>query len=84
MLVKCCNPKCEAPFDYREGRLVRFPGNPGNGGPVENYLLIRHFWLCGKCSGLYVFEYEAETTVKIKLRDQELSKEKLPHFVCAA
>ena len=22
--MKCCNPLCDAPFDYRQGRLVRF------------------------------------------------------------
>jgi hypothetical protein len=84
MLIKCCNPKCEAPFDYREGRLIRFSGNRATGKPAENHPLIRHFWLCGNCAGLYVFEYESETTVRIKLRQQELSEEKLPHFVSAA
>ena len=84
MLIKCCNPKCEAPFDYREGRLIRFSGNPANRKPAENHPLIRHFWLCGKCAGLYVFEYESETTVRIKPRRQELFKENLSHFVPAA
>jgi hypothetical protein len=84
MLIKCCNPKCEAPFDYREGRLIRFSGNPTTGNPAENHPLIRHFWLCGNCAGLYVFEYESGITVRIKLRRQELSKEDLSHFVSAA
>ena len=66
MLIKCCNPKCEAPFDYREGRLIRFSGNSANGKTLENHPLIRHFWLCGKCAGLYVFEYESGITVKNK------------------
>ncbi len=84
MLIKCCNPECEAPFDYREGRLIRFSGNSANGKTLENHTVIRHFWLCGKCAGLYVFEYESETTVRIKLRHQESSKENLAHFVSAA
>jgi hypothetical protein len=84
MIIKCCNPECDAPLDYREGRLVRFSRNPAKGKLVENHTLIRHFWLCGKCAGLYVFEYESETIVRIKLRHQELPEEKLPHFVSAA
>ena len=84
MFIKCCNPECEAPFDYREGRLIRFSGNSANGKPADDHPLIRHFWLCGKCAGLYVFEYESETTVRIKLRHQEPSKENLSHFVSAA
>ena len=84
MLIKCCNPECEAPFDYREGRLIRFSGNSANGKTLENHPLIRHFWLCGKCAGLYVFEYESGITVRIKLRHQESSKENLSHFVSAA
>lgn len=23
MFMKCCNPNCETPFDYRRGRLIR-------------------------------------------------------------
>lgn len=84
MLIKCCNPMCEAPFDFREGRLIRFSGKPANGKSVENRALIRHFWLCGKCARQYVFEYESETTVRIKLRHQDSSKENLSHFVSAA
>ena len=84
MLVKCCNPECEAPFDYREGRLVRFSPDAASGKPAQRDPLIQHFWLCGKCAGLYVFEYESGFTVRIKLRHQELSKENLSHFVTAA
>jgi len=46
--------------------------------------LIRHFWLCGKCAGLFVFEYESGISVKIKSRHQESSKENLSQFVSAA
>lgn len=84
MFMKCCNPECEEPFDYREGRLIRFSRTLSNGNPAENQRLIQHFWLCGKCSGLYVFECESGMAVKIKPRDQELSEENLSHFVSAA
>jgi hypothetical protein len=84
MLIKCCNPKCEAPFDYREGRLIRFSRTLSSGQPAENQRLIEHFWLCGKCAGLYVFEYQSGISVKIKPRHQELSKENTSYFVSAA
>ncbi len=76
MIMKCCNPRCEAPFNYREGRLIRFSSKLTNGKPSENHPLIQHFWLCGKCAGLYVFEYESGMSVRIKPRRQELSEEK--------
>lgn len=84
MLAKCCNPECEAPFDYREGRLIRCSCKPGNGKNFENRPLIRHFWLCEKCTEQYVFEYQSGITVKIKPRHQELAKENSSYFVCAA
>ena len=84
MIIKCCNPLCEAPFDYREGRLIRFSSKESNGRSTENHLLIQHFWLCGKCAGLFVFESESGLTVKIKPRHQESSEENLSYFVSAA
>jgi len=84
MLAKCCNPECEVPFDYREGRLIRFSRTLSSGQPAENQRLIEHFWLCGKCAGLYVFEYESGISVRIKPRRQESSAEKLSYFVSAA
>jgi hypothetical protein len=83
MIAKCCNPECEVPFDYREGRLIRF-SRPMNGEISENERLIQHFWLCGKCAGLYVFEYESGVDVKIKPRRRELSEKSSAHFVSAA
>ena len=84
MLAKCCNPGCEAPFDYREGRLIRFSRTLSSGQPAENQRLIEHFWLCGKCAGLYVFEYESGINIKIKPRCRELSEKHLSHFNSAA
>ncbi len=84
MLTNCCNPRCEAPFNYREGRLIRFSSKVANGKPSEDHLLIQHFWLCERCAGLYVFEYESGIAVKIKPRHQELSEEKPSCFVTAA
>lgn len=84
MLIKCCNPKCATPFDHREGRLIRFSSKPANGKTIENRPLIQHFWLCGKCAVLYVFEFESGISVKIKPRHQESTKESLSFFVSAA
>lgn len=84
MLTKCCNPRCEAPFNYREGQLVRFSRRPVNGKPAVNQALIEHFWLCGKCAGIYVFECKSGTSLVIKPRNQGLSEENLSHFVSAA
>jgi hypothetical protein len=84
MLMKCCNPECEAPFDYREGRLIRFSSKSIDGKVTENHALIQHFWLCGKCAGLYVFEYEAGMNIKIKPRHQESAEHSLFYFVSAA
>jgi hypothetical protein len=81
MLAKCCNPECEAPFDYRQGRLIRFSSKPVNGKSSENLILIQHFWLCEKCAGLYVFEYESGVSVRIKLRHQKPSEENRFYFI---
>lgn len=69
MYMKCCNPDCNAPFDYREGRLMRVSKAPlkGNGGEMRSS--VEHFWLCGKCAGDYVLEHEYGMPTKVRLRD---------------
>ncbi len=84
MLTKCCNPKCEAPFDYREGRLIRLSNQVANGKPSEGRPLIQHFWLCEECAGLYVFEYESGASVKLRPRHEEVAEESHCYFVSAA
>lgn len=83
MLAKCCNPECESPFDYREGRLIRF-SRTLNCENSESQCFIQHFWLCGKCAGLYVFENESETSVRITPRQQGSFKEVLSYLISAA
>jgi hypothetical protein len=69
MVLKCSNPDCEKPFDYRRGRLFRFHNDqpdaqsPGNVCPC-----IRHFWLCDGCSGPHVLEYHYGLGVVIRQR----------------
>lgn len=82
MLEKCCNPKCDAPFDYREGRLVRISRTLSNGQP-GNYSLIEHFWLCGNCSEHYVLDRSSEMKIQIKPREQELFEKRSFHCVAA-
>lgn len=84
MLAKCSNPGCQAPFDYREGRLMRFSETQSTDQPAEAKRLIRHFWLCGKCSALYMLECDLEMTLKLKLRHEEPAKNSLSCFSCAA
>jgi len=84
MLLKCSNPECEAPFNYREGRLMRFSSQQANGRSAEDQPFIQHFWLCGECTGLYVIEHESGIGVRIKPRQKELATAKLSHFVSVA
>ncbi len=69
MYMKCCNPNCDAPFDYREGRLVRVSKAPRQSNPKEVRSLVEHFWLCGKCAGDYILEHEYGMPIKVRLRD---------------
>jgi hypothetical protein len=84
MLIKCCNPECQAPIDYRQGRLMRFTGTPSSGNDPKNRHRIQHYWLCGKCAELYVFDFESGTGVKLKPREQESSVENPSHFTNSA
>lgn len=71
MDIKCCHPDCDAPFDYREGRLVRVSKNPSKDNPSETQHLIEHFWLCGKCSIYFVLEHKSGNGVTVKSRGYE-------------
>jgi hypothetical protein len=66
MFEKCSNPDCGLPFDYREGRLIRFYSTEAE-SPAEHQG-VEHFWLCGKCSERYVFAYERGAGMKIRPR----------------
>jgi hypothetical protein len=69
MFEKCLNPDCGLPFDYREGRLIRFCSTDAK--PPAGHPGVEHFWLCGKCSERYVFAYERGAGMKIRLRGTE-------------
>jgi hypothetical protein len=74
MFAKCSNPQCGAPFDYREGQLIRFSKSALDDQSSTDQHRVEHFWLCGSCSKLYEFEYNVGAGMKIKLRVKELRK----------
>lgn len=72
MFANCSNPQCGVPFDYREGRLVRFSKAIVDGQIRANRQRVEHFWLCGSCSELFVLEYDRTAGMRIKPRMSEL------------
>lgn len=54
-----------------------------DGKSLANQQRIEHFWLCGSCSKLYVFEYKVGTGMKIKLRVRGPQEEVALSFVTA-
>jgi len=66
MFAKCSNPDCGVPFDYREGQLVRFCKSPPCGQSRADFQSVEHFWLCGRCSELYVLVNEHGTSMKVR------------------
>jgi hypothetical protein len=72
MFEKCSNPDCGLPFDYREGRLIRFCSTDVKSPPEHHR--VEHFWLCGKCSERYAFAHECGAGMKIRLRVTELQE----------
>jgi hypothetical protein len=69
MFERCLNPDCGLPFDFREGRLIRF--SPTDGKSPGEHPCVEHYWLCGKCSARCVFAYERGAGMKIRLRVAE-------------
>lgn len=84
MSMKCCNPKCEAPFDHREGRLVRFSGTVMNAKTRKTEAFIQHVWLCGRCAEQFVFERNSEHAIALKPRKQHLAQGSASPFVSVA
>jgi hypothetical protein len=68
MFSKCSNPDCRAPFDYRQGRLIRFNKPSFDFQFPIDHGCVEHFWLCENCSKFYAFDFERGTGMKIKIR----------------
>jgi hypothetical protein len=66
MFSFCANPDCQAPFDYRQGRLFRFHKDHPVGEKPPNTHSVQHFWMCGVCCGIYTLEHLAGRGVVIK------------------
>ena len=82
MFSTCANPECQKPFDYHQGRLLRFHSERSQGDFSEDFCL-RHFWLCAHCSGAYLLEYQIGLGVVIRLRSPtNLPQKELPHTLC--
>jgi hypothetical protein len=71
MFSICSNSQCGAPFDYREGQLIRSPASPLDSRLPADLHRVEHFWLCGSCSKLYVFEYKLGASMNIRPRVRE-------------
>lgn len=74
MVSKCANPECETPFNYRQGRLLRFQKENNAGEPSENHHPLQHFWLCEACTKQYTLAYRRGEGVvmQIRLREPEV------------
>jgi hypothetical protein len=84
MITKCFNPDCQAPFDHRAGRLVRFSRKNAQDSQGENRLFIEHFWLCGDCSTLYKFECKAGMPVELIREEKAIRREEPAYLVTYA
>jgi hypothetical protein len=83
MFAKCSNPDCGVPFDYREGRLIRFCRSQTDGQFHANDHCVEHFWLCASCSKFYAFDFERGTGTKSKLLLRDLREEAPRSFAMA-
>jgi hypothetical protein len=84
MFSVCANPDCQAPFDYRQGRLFRFHKDNPAGERAPNTHSVQHFWLCGVCCGAYTLEYRDGYGVLIKDRPQTSDSLETLRFIAAA
>lgn len=84
MLSKCLNPDCKAPFNYREGRLVRFSASPIDESIPSDPEYIVHFWLCGACSEHYVFEFDPKAGMMLRPRCGVLGEKSSPRLAATA
>ena len=66
MFSVCANPDCQAPFDYRHGRLFRFHKDHPAAKKPPNTHSVQHFWLCGECCHEHTLEYRDGRGVLIR------------------
>jgi hypothetical protein len=64
--------------------LVRFSRKSTNEEYRERHVYIEHFWLCGTCTDLYIFECEEGMPVGLMRREQVVPEGNLPYLISAA
>jgi hypothetical protein len=84
MFSFCANPDCQAPFDYRQGRLFRFHKDHPVCERPPNTHSIQHFWLCGTCCGTHTLEYHDGCGVLIRDLPETSDNLDTRRFVAAA
>lgn len=61
MIEVCANPACGKVLRYlREGRVIVFEIKEAGQAAGGNGSRLRHYWLCGRCSGLYTLTLQGE------------------------
>jgi hypothetical protein len=82
MFSQCANPGCRKPFNYRQGRLLRF-SNVRSGHSFLDNPCVKHFWLCDDCNRAYVLEYKTDIGIVLRSRSSgSLVQEEMPLLVC--
>ena len=66
MFSVCANLACQAPFDYRQGRLFRFHKDHPVGEKPPNTHSVQHFWLCSSYLNIYTLEYQSKRGVMLR------------------
>ena len=77
---KCSNLSCATAFEWLGGgKLFRFRREVENNsspishsGRANNHHGVEHFWLCEKCSQIFMLEYKPGLGVSIRLLWPEL------------
>jgi len=65
MIPNCASAACASTFDYRYGRVFRFPKRTADGDGSANTHCVQHFWLCRECSRTHSVEYDEHRGVAI-------------------
>jgi hypothetical protein len=84
MFSHCANLQCQAPFDYRQGRLFRFHKDHPVCERPPNTHSVQHFWLCGACCGIHTLEYRDGCGILIRDLPETANNLDTRHFITSA
>ena len=79
MIVKCANPICNEPFNYKEGRLFFVHVSGLTGTSRRNSHGVQHFWLCSMCCEARVVEIHKKWAKGPTEASQQLAESFLSH-----